>query len=104
MFVGIDFWSGFLLMLSGDVESNPGPVTPISNPNEDKITGRVVEDGDRFMTALARLETGQSTISDTLQQIMSRLDTFEVDLNKVKQDIKENNERQIVMGNDLISA
>ena len=34
MSVGIDFWSGFLLMLSGDVESNPGPVTPISNPSQ----------------------------------------------------------------------
>ena len=75
----------FLLLLSGDVELNPGPINTGTgsmkeNSEEDRL-GKVME-------VLVRLESGQASIMENQSKMLVRLADIENELEKVKGDVE----------------
>lgn len=99
---GVDFPLLFLILLSGDVESNPGPVFPSLGSGEG--TSNITNNE----TGLERLEmlvaTGQSSIMEKLDGIMSRLDLFEKELKSVQDEVAEVGKRQAELAGEVDSA
>ena len=83
--------SFLLLMLSGNVESNLGPVGPSPGSGNGDATS-----GDGGMQRLEMLvTTEQSCIMERLDKIMSRLHSFETELKSVKEEVVEIGKRQV---------
>ena len=94
----LNFDFSLLLMLAGDIESNPGPTSSQSVGSVGSVGSGKVE------SALERLEVGQTSILDALKLIVNRLDKFEEELVQVKRDVDEITDKQAEMGKSVAVA
>ena len=88
----------FLLLLSGDVEANPGPTTPGHS------TAKVSQTDDklsRVIDVLNRLETGQASMMENQGKILTRLTTIEAEMEKIKIEAEDMKEKQIILTEDI---
>ena len=78
----------FLLLLSGDVEVNPGPTTPGHSTTKVSQTDDKLS---RVIDVLTPLETGQASMMENQGKILTRLTTIEAEMEKIKIEAEDMN-------------
>ena len=91
----------FLILLAGDDEINPGPVTPGCKT---RSTAAKSTEEDKNATGIEKLEAGQSAIRKTLDEILMKLDKFDKAIEDLKAELKSIGMKQQNMEKDLDSA
>ena len=64
----------FLILLSGDIETQPGPVTPACKTRSAAANST---DDDKTSGGIEKLAAGQSAICKALDEIMLKLDRLD---------------------------
>ncbi len=91
----------FLILLSGDIKTQPGPVTPARNTRSAAAKSK---DTDKTSSGIEKLAAGQSAICKALDEIMLKLDKFDKAIEDLKTELKSIGEKQQCKEKDLESA
>ncbi len=103
--IAYDFGLSFFILQSGDVEVNPGPKPGTNQPSaakpQDKGAGN--KESDKYTEELTGIRTTLSSMSPTLEKILSPLDNYEQEMALMKDELSGSGKKQALFEKEIVT-